>query len=101
MSIHFRITGERDENAKRANSLYYLGCMKKELCEILLFKNSMRFMIPIVCGIMISVLPSYYLNQMYHFGIWGIAVSILVGIVIGSAVWFCMKFYSGKELQSL
>ena len=101
ISIHFRIIGEKDENAKRANSLYYLGCMKKELCEILLFKNRMRFMIPIVCGSMISVLPSYYLNQTYHFGIWGIIVSILFGIIIGSVVWYCMKFYSEKELHSL
>lgn len=99
--IHFRIAGEREENSRSMKSLFFMGSLKTELKDVLLFKNRVHFLIPIITGSMISSIPSYFLNQTYRFGLQGAALCVACGIVTGIIVLKMLERYSQREFNAL
>lgn len=65
-----------------------------------LFKNRMRFLISIIAGTVLSVIPCYLLNHTYNFGIAGIISALMSGGTITICVWNILRQYSKKELDS-
>lgn len=99
--IHFRIASEKEETGRSIKSLRLMGCFQKELQDMLLFKNRIHFLIPVVTGNILSIIPCYCFNQTYRFGFLGTVLCIVSGIVIGFAVWKGMKSYSQKEFFNI
>lgn len=59
--IYFRIQAEKEEDNRAIHSLYLIGMTEKESEKCLRFKKRMRFIPPLIAGIMISLFPMYYL----------------------------------------
>lgn len=99
--IHFRIVSEKEENSRSMKSLSFMGSQKSELKDILLFKNRVHFLVPVITGSMISSVPGYFLNQTYCLGLQGAVLCAFCGIVTGMIVWKSLKRYSRKEFYVL
>ncbi len=99
--IHFQIAGEREENGKSVKSLRLMGCQRGELRGMFLFKNRVRFLVPVVAGSALSCLPCYFLNRSYRFGWQGVLLCIASGGVMAALVWKGMEEYSRREYRML
>lgn len=99
--IHFRIQTEEEENERAVRSLQLIGMTKKEIVTCLLYKNSLRFIPPIILGTILSFLPSYYLNGTYGAGAKGIFAGTVFGIIIVIAGLIFLKRYTRNEFEEL
>lgn len=97
LSIHIRITGEREEHRRSIKSLYYMGCLKSQLQNMLLFKNRVHFLVPIALGSLPGIVPCYLLNQTYQFGIQAVLVCMGTGILMAIIAWNGLRPYSKRE----
>lgn len=97
--IHFRIQAEQEENSRAIHSLYMLGMTEKEVVKCLQYKNMLRFIPPLLLGILLSLVPSYYLNETYGMGIKGMIVGVVFGIAVTAGVTMKTYWYSKKELK--
>lgn len=98
--IHFRIQAEGEENKREVRSLQLIGMTGQEIVKCLRYKNSLRFIPPIIWGTVLSFLPSYYLNGTYGAGGKGILTGAVFGLVIVVAEWLLLERYSKKEFNA-
>ena len=98
--IHFRIQAEVEENGRAVCSLQLIGMTGEEIVKCLHYKNSLRFIPPIILGTILSFLPSYYLNGTYGAGGNGIFTGAAIGIVIVAMEWMFLERYSKKEFNA-
>lgn len=98
--IHFRIQAEREENSRAVRSLQLIGMTKQEIVKCLRYKNSLRFIPPIIMGTVLSFLPSYYLNATYGAGGKGVLTGVVFGLAIVVAEWLLFERYSKKEFNA-
>lgn len=98
--IHFRIQVEGEENKRAVRSLQLIGMTGQEIVKCLRYKNSLRFIPPIILGTVLSFLPSYYLNGTYGAGGKGILTGAAFGLVIAAAEWMLLERYSQKEFNA-
>lgn len=98
--IHFRIAAEREENQRSIGSLTRIGMTYEEQFRLIRFKNRMRFLPPVIAGTGISVFPAYWLdNKIYHSGLAGCFLSIVIGGIVLAVTILSISGYSGKELN--
>ncbi len=98
--IHFRIQVEGEENKRAVRSLQLIGMTGQEIVKCLCYKNSLRFIPPIILGTVLSFLPSYYLNGTYGAGGKGVFTGAAFGLVIVAAEWVFLERYSQKEFNA-
>lgn len=99
--IHFRIQAEGEENARAIRSLQLIGMTEQEIVKCLRYKNTLRFIPPIIIGTLLSFLPSYYWNETYGVGTKGIFVGIIFGIIITIAGLVLLNPYTKNEFINL
>ncbi|MDO5423715.1 MAG: FtsX-like permease family protein [Eubacteriales bacterium] len=99
--IHFRIQAEEEENGRAVCSLQLIGMTEQEIMKCLKYKNTLRFIPPILLGAVLAFLPSYYLNGTYGAGGKGILTGAVFGIVIAAVEWIFLERYSQKEFQAM
>lgn len=97
--IHFRIQAEQEENGRAIHSLYMLGMAEEGILKCLKYKNCLRFIPPLVLGTVLSLLPSYYLNETYRMGITGILAGTVFGMMLIAGMMIVISRYSEKELM--
>lgn len=99
--IHFRIQAEAEENGRAVHSLRLLGMTGQEIVRCLNYKNSLRFIPPVILGTVLSFQPSYYLNGTYGAGSRGILTGLAFGAVTAGVELIFLKRYSANELRGL
>lgn len=99
--IHFRIQAEEEENGRAVHSLQLIGMTYQEIVKCLKYKNYLRFIPPVIWGTVLSLLPSYYLNETYGAGLKGIFTGMAFGIVLAAAELISMNWYSKKEFKAI
>lgn len=99
--IHFRIQAEEDENGRAVHSLQLIGMTDQELVKCLKYKNSLRFIPPIIIGTVLSFLPSGYLNGTYGSGQKGIFTGMAFGIILAAAELLSLDRYSKREFKGM
>lgn len=97
--IHSCIQTEKEENSRAVCSLRLLGMTDKEIVKCLCYKNFLRFIPPAVVGIILSFLPSYYLNESYGMGTNGILAGIAFGVILAIGIFVVIRRYSEKEVK--
>lgn len=95
--IHSRIQAEQEENGRAVCSLRLLGVGDRKVVECLRYKNFLRFLPPLIAGTILSLLPSYYLNESYGMGLHGILAGIVIGMIIIAGTTKMLYRYSEKE----
>ena len=97
--IHFRIQAEEEENSRAVRSLQLMGMTGQEIVRCLNYKNSLRFIPPVILGTVLSFLPSYYLNGTYGAGGRGILTGAAFGIMMAVTARVLLERYSQKEFR--
>lgn len=80
--IHSQIQAEREETDRAVKSLKLFGMAEREIGKCLRYRNFLRFLPPLIAGTILSLLPSYYLNESYGMGKLGVLAGAVFGIVL-------------------
>ena len=100
--IHFRIAAEQEENRRMAQSLFLIGATDEELFGLCLFKNRLRFLPPLLAGLLASLPPVYWQGEaVYHSGMEGCLAAGLAAALLCLAASKFTSAYSRRELQAL
>lgn len=99
--IHFRVQAEEEENGRAVHSLLLIGMTGQEIVKCLRYKNTLRFIPPIILGTVLSFLPSYYWNGTYGAGTKGIFAGTVFGIIVAAAGLMFLEGYSKKEFEEM
>lgn len=99
--IYSRMMAEQEENKRLQKSLYMIGITESEQYRLLLFKNRMRLLPPLLIALVCSMPVSYRMGEgTYHSGNIGCVIGTFTAIVLLLVAVKFLSYFSKKELLS-